>query len=508
MRMGLFGRKKAPAPPPHPRREPRIDLPLNERSLGRVFEGCVDFKTRVLYVAGDAQRQVTLCYVAGMVRLERACDYVLRPLSRSAALRDAPDMGAVYEQMLHGGICDLTVKRVTAVDEAVFALIDGDTLLLFPDGRALSFSTGTEEKRSVSDPEDEPAVKGAKDSFVESLRTNTSLVRRRLRAPELRVEERIVGRQSVTPVDLLYLNGIANEDTVAAVRRRLDGIDISALLMPGDLEEYINDTAATAFPLITYTQRPDRFCEGLAAGYVGVIADGIPQGYLLPATLGGQMRTGQERSQHWMVASSVLLLRYACLLLSLLLPALYLAAVTFHPEIIPTKLALSIAAAKTDVPFSAVFEVIVMLLAFEVLQEAGQRLPASIGQSVSIIGGLVVGSAAVDAKIVSPAVLIVVAAAGIAGYTMPSQDLLGALRLWRLVLAVLAALLGLWGVTLGALMLICHLAELRRYGVAYLTPFAAKAGEQVEGHTVIRQPLPRVKLRELFLKTNNRRNQK
>ena len=240
---------------------------------------------------------------------------------------------------------------------------------------------------------------------------------------------------------------------------------------------------------------------------MGLLIDGIPLGYLLPGDIQQFFKTGQDRSENWIVASVLTALRYGCMLITLFLPALYIAAVMFHPEMIPLKLALSINAAKRDVPFTTVFEVLVMLLAFEVIQEAGLRLPAAIGQTVSILGGLVVGSAAVDAKIVSPAVLIVVAAAGIAGYTMPSQDLAGALRIWRFLLATAASLAGAFGMVLAGAVLVCRLACLESFGVAYLTPFASNAGEQREGHVILRQPLFRVKLREKRLHTRNRRNQ-
>ena len=207
-----------------------------------------------------------------------------------------------------------------------------------------------------------------------------------------------------------------------------------------------------------------------------------------------------------MAASALLALRYLCMLTTLFLPALYIAAVTFHLELLPTRLALAIVAAKQDVPFTTIFEVLAMLAAFEVIQEAGLRLPSSIGQTVSILGGLVVGSAAVEARIVSPVVLIVVAAAGIAGYTMPSQDFAAALRLWRFGFAVLAAVAGMFGVAMGGLLLICHLSGLESFGVAYLTPFAA-GGTGRAADAVLRRPLPFVKLREPALRTPNRRNQ-
>ncbi len=505
--MGFFGTKKD-VPPPHPRREPRFDLPVTPDAIAGVFDRCADFDRRTLYLNNDPSRQVEMMYIAGQVRNERVNDYVLRPLTQNGALSACPDMDAAFDLMAKGGLYTLSVQIRDTADQVIFDLIDGSVALFFPGKtRVLTLSAGTEEKRSVSDPENEPDVKGARDSFVESLRTNTSLVRRRFRAPELKVEEQIVGRQSLTPVDVLYVEGIADPDLAEQVKARLEKIDIDALLMTGSLEQYITEESRTAFPLTVYTERPDRFTVGLAEGRVGVLVDGIPMGWLFPATLDSFFRTGQDRTDSWAVAAALSVLRYLCVLVTLFLPGLYAAAVLFHPELIPVKLSLSIIAAKADVPFSTLAEVLVMLLAFEVLQEAGLRLPSSIGQTVSILGGLVVGSAAVEAKLVSPAVLVVVAIAGIAGYTAPSQDFAGALRIWRFALSVLGGVLGLAGLALGGAVLIYRLARMETFGVAYLTPFASNAGKQREGHTVIQEPLPKVKTRPDYLNTKNRRNQ-
>lgn len=371
----------------------------------------------------------------------------------------------------------------------------------------ISYFAATEEKRALSPPENEPSLKGARDSFVESLRTNTSLVRRRLRAPELKIAEVIAGRQTVTPVDILYIEGITNPDLVAETKRRLAAVDTDELLQTASLEELIVDEVDTAFPMIAYTERPDRFCAGLVEGRVGVIVDGIPLGYLLPGTVGQFFKTGQDRAQNWVAASFLSVLRYLCMLLSLFLPAWYVAAVNFHPEMIPARLAWSISEAKTDVPFSTIFEVLIMLLAFEAVQEAGLRLPGAIGQTASILGGLVVGSAAVEASIVSPVVLIVVAIAGIAGYTVPSQEFAAALRIWRFGLAIAASLGGLFGVMALAAVLVYRLAQLESFGVPYLTPFAASGDERAQGHGVIRWPTHWVKFRERALGTQNQRRQ-
>lgn len=504
--MGLFGRRQETVPP-HPRKEPRIDLPLTADSIKKVFNNCVDFGSRTLFLAGDPEKQVELFFISGMVRMERVGDYVLRPLAQDERLRQVARDQA-FALMAGGSLYNLGVEVRDTMDQVVSDLIDGNCILLFPGKpQALSFNVGTEEKRSIGEPENEPALKGARDSFVENLRTNTSLIRRHIKAPELRIAEQVVGRQSLTPVDVVWVEGLTDPDLVREVSGRLERIDIDALLATGNLEEYLVDEVDTAFPMIALTERPDRFCQGLMEGRVGILLEGIPLGYLAPGTVGKFFTTGQDSSSNWMVASCIAVLRYLCVLITLFLPGLYVAAVTFHPEMIPVKLALSINAAKTDVPFTTVFEVLIMLVAFEILQEAGLRLPAPIGQTVSILGGLVVGSAAVEAKIVSPAVLIVVAVAGIAGYTVPNQDFAGALRIWRFLITAAASAAGAAGLILAGMTMVCRLARLESFGVAYLTPFAANAGEQVEGHAVLRRPLVRVKLRPAALRPRNRRNQ-
>ena len=393
---------------PHPRREPRFPGPLTLEGVEQIFEGCSDFAERTALLHNDPQRQVTLCYINGMVRGERINDYLLRPLAQDPRLSAVSEAEA-FQLLGQGALYNLYVERRTTLDQAAVDLTMGWCVLFFP-GRmdALSFFVGTEEKRAVGQSENEPALKGARDSFVESILTNTSLVRRRLRAPELKVRQHVVGRQSLTPAMVVYLDGIADPDTVKRVEEKLDAIDIDGVESAGNLEEYLTDASRTPFPLMPFTQRPDRFCAGLLEGRVGLLCDGLPFGYLLPGTMDQFFRTSQDRAFNWMTASMLLLLRYFCMAATLLIPGLYIALVTFHPEAIPVKLALSIVAAKQEVPFSTVFEVLIMLVAFEVLQEAGLRLPSSIGQTVSILGGLVVGSAAVEAKLVSPAVLVVV----------------------------------------------------------------------------------------------------
>ncbi len=497
MRVGVF-ETKGPVDGPHPRKEPRLTQPLTVEGLGEVFRDCADFKKREVCVGGDPARRLTLCYLEGVVRNERVSDYVLRPIAQNGELARVGEE-KMFALMRDGALYNLTAAQRTTTDEAAADLIGGFCLIFFPGRReVLSFFVGTEEKRSVGQPENEPSVKGARDSFVETVRTNTAMVRRRLRAPELRIAEHVVGRQTLTPVDVLWLEGIADPVVVERVQERIAKMDIDGIQTTGNLEEYIIDRLDTPFPLVASTQRPDWFCGGLLEGRVGVLCEGQPMGWLLPGTFGQFFQTNQDKTSNWMLATAVRALRWVCMFITLLLPALYVAVVTFQPEVIPVKLAMSIAAAKREVPFSTVFEVLIMLVSFEVLQEAGLRLPGPIGQTVSILGGLVVGSAAVEARIVSPAVLITVAMAGIAGYTMPNQDFGGALRLWRFGLTILASIWGLFGLVLGGAALIYHLAGLESFGQPYLSG----------GDRVARGPLPLEKWRERVRLPLNRRNQR
>jgi hypothetical protein len=499
--MGYFGRKK-PHIPPHKRREPEIDLPLSLPSVEQVFQNCCDFSKKEIQL-GERRKTATLCWIDGMVRMERVSEYLICPLSRLPK-----EGGDVAEWILSGGVWSLDGGEAEDMDSLCRKIVEGSVALFLPDGRCLTFSLSTEEKRSVERPQVESAVKGAKDSFTESVRTNTSLVRRRLKTPFLRVEEGIVGRQSQTQVDLLWVDGITNVHLVDEVRQRLAEIDIDAVLSNGNLEEYLVDDGVTAFPQILFTERPDRLCSGLMEGRAAILIDGLPCGYLVPGNIAQFLRTPQDKNYNYVTASALSVIRWLCLLITLFLPGVYVGMATFHFEMLPTKLMRSIIASKQEVPFGTAVEVLGLLLAFEILQEAGLRLPQNIGQTVSIIGGLVVGQSAVEAKIVSPVVIIVVAVAGIAGYTMPNQDFANALRIWRFGITIAGALAGLFGVCVVGFLLAGHLAGLESFGVAYLTPFAADSGEQTEGHAVLRLPLKKTKLRELYLHPGNKRNQR
>ena len=432
-----------------------------------IFVNAGDFEQRTVLAGGQT---LTAFFIDGLTSGGDIAEYVLRPLGR---LAPGP-MQAVYDRALCGGVWCASVSAADSPDAAAQKLVNGFCVVVFPGlPQALCFEAKTGEKRGISAPEAENTVRGAKDAFTETVRTNTSLIRRHLRNPRLRLEECVIGTESLTNVTLCYLDGVTPPERVARMRTRLGEIRLRGLLSPASVEETVTGARRTAFPMMEYTERTDKFCQGLLAGQVGLLVDGLPEGFLAPVSLGRLMQSPEDRAVDHVSATCVRVLRYLAGLASLLLPGLYAAMAMYHQGMIPTKLLEAIIESKQNVPFPTILEVLGLLAAFEILQEAGLHLPQAIGTAVSIIGGLVVGTAAVDAKLVSPAALIVTASAGICGFALPSRDLSDALRIWRFALAALGGLAGLFGVTVGALALLLHLAGLSSLGEAYLAPFSA-----------------------------------
>ena len=472
---------------------------VDGRALTAQFEGAADFETRKVLCGGQL---LTVLFLDGLTSGGDIAEQVVRPL---AQMTDEAREEVLYTRALQGGVWCASVKEPESTQQAAELLVNGFCVILFPkSGKALGCEVKTGEKRSPSPPETENTVKGAKDAFTETLRTNTSLVRRHLRTPGLRLTETVIGKRTLTKVTVCWIGGLTDPELPRRMQERLSSIDIDGALSPAAIEEYVTGSRRTAFPLLEYTERTDHFCQGLLDGQVGLLTDGLPLGYLAPVGLGRLMRSPEDRATDFFSASMLRLLRYAALGVSLLLPALYAAMAMFHQQMLPTKLLLSIIESKQNVPFSTLLEVLGLLCAFELLQQAGLHLPQAVGTAVSIIGGLVVGTAAVDAKLVSPAALIVTASSGICGFTLPNRELSDAVRLWRFVLTVLAGLWGLFGVTVGLLLLLTELAGLESLGRSYLSPFGRA---EVKG-ALVRPRLVRQKWRDGALKPMDDQNQR
>ena len=472
---------------------------VDGRALTAQFEDAADFETRKVLCGGQL---LTVLFLDGLTSGRDIAEQVVRPL---AQMTDEAREEVLYTRALQGGVWCASVKEPESTQQAAELLVNGFCVILFPkSGKALGCEVKTGEKRSPSPPETENTVKGAKDAFTETLRTNTSLVRRHLRTPGLRLAEKVIGKRTLTKVTVCWIDRLTDPELPRRMQERLSSIDIDGALSPAAIEEYVTGSRRTAFPLLEYTERTDHFCQGLLDGQVGLLADGLPLGYLAPVGLGRLMRSPEDRATDFFSASMLRLLRYAALGVSLLLPALYAAMAMFHQQMLPTKLLLSIIESKQNVPFSTLLEVLGLLCAFELLQQAGLHLPQAVGTAVSIIGGLVVGTAAVDAKLVSPAALIVTASSGICGFTLPNRELSDAVRLWRFVLTVLAGLWGLFGVTVGLLLLLTELAGLESLGRSYLSPFGRA---EVKG-ALVRPRLVRQKWRDGALKPMDDQNQR
>ena len=482
---------------PTPRPDPMYPGPLTDQNIRASFSGAGDFTARDLHCGGNT---IHTYYIDGLTSGGDISEYVFKPLFENAA----GDMRQAHHLALSGGVYNAPTVACKDLDDAAMKLVNGFCVGLFPNVGAVAFEAKTGVNRGPSAPEEENTVKGPKDAFVENVRINTSLIRRHLRSPDLRLYETKVGRRSLTNVTVAWLEGITNPELVEKMKTRLDAIDIDGFLTPAAVEEYVTGSRATAFPLIQYTERTDKFCQALLDGRVGLLVDGLPLAYLAPTDLGYLMESAEDRGRDFITASCVRVLRYLALLMSLLVPGIYIAIATFHQEIIPLPMLRAIIDSKKAVPFSTVTEVLGLLIAFELLQESGVHLPQAVGQSVSVVGGIVVGSAAVEAGLISPVALIAVSIAGICGFVLPNRDLAEGVRVWRFGFALLSAVKGLWGTAAGFLILVIHLSGLRCLDVPYLLlNYRIK-----EGGGILRPRLRSMKYRTRKLNQKDRRNQR
>lgn len=488
----------------HPRVIPHFDMPVNSQTVKNIFADCDDFQTRSIDCGLLGRTEVFVCWLDGTVGGEELSRDILRPLTDF--LRCG---GADPERLLSGAVYSGTAVRRDDTDSLVRDLTCGCCAVIFDElACAVTFEIRSPSaQRGISEPTIEKSLKGGKDSFTETLRTNTALVRKRIKNPSLKIKSTLLGRKSETSAAVMYVDGVADPATVEELCRRLDAIDIDGVLATGCIEELIVDHPKSPFPQLLHTERPDRFSRQLLNGRVGLIVDGLPIGFMLPATFSEFLRVPQDDSQNFIVNSALSVIRWFATVIALVLPALYVAIAMYHQEMIPTKLLVSIIESKQNVPFPTSLEVIGMLIAFELLQEAGLRLPNPIGDTVSIIGALIVGQSAVEASVISPIAVIVVAFAGICGFAQPSQDMGAALRLGRFLLVIAAILSGLFGVTALLCLIVWYLCTMDSFGVSYTAPLSGGSPDSIVS-TFLRAPKSADKYRETELNTPDRRNQK
>ncbi|MDG5789949.1 spore germination protein [Evansella sp. AB-P1] len=413
-------------------------------------------------------------YVDGLVNEEVVEKTILTPMiDRSYKLESTSEIKGealietIYEQL----ISTPSVAIVNTINEGIDGILSGDTFLLVDTcDQGFILSTKGWASRGIDAPETEPVIRGPRDGFSENIRTNTSLVRRRIRDTNFNIDALKIGKRSRTDVGVGYIEGIVNEGLVKEVKDRLNRIDIDAVLESGYIEELISDAPLSPFVTIQSTERPDKVAASLYEGRVAIFVDNTPFVLLAPAHFWQFLQASDDYYNNYLMGTFFRLIRYSAFIISLTLPSIYVMLASFHQEMIPTPLAVAIAAGREAIPFPVLLEAIIMEIAFELMREAGLRMPKPIGQAVSIVGSLIIGQAAVEAGLVSPIMVIVVATTGIAAFSIPHYDASYSIRLLRFPILLASGTLGLLGFSAVITLLALHAFSLRSFGEAYLSP--------------------------------------
>ena len=422
--------------------------------------------------AGLKRRATVVAYLNEMVDRQYLEDSVVSGLMRVGDHLDRVLTSSAVIDILRERV--LTVAQATTtkdLDDIAKGISAGNCAVLV-DGckEALVCQVQGWKSRSIQDPTSESTISGPKEGFVESLDDNVSLLRRYILSNHLRVEYFRSGRVTATRIALAYVSGIASDRLAQEGRRRLSRIDVEGV--SSSLEEHIEDGALSLFPTLLRTQRTDRAIAALLEGRLVFLVDGNPDILVAPATISMFLSSPEDYYERFWVGTSLRIVRMMALLLSLLLPGLYVAVTTFHQESLPTRLILAIAAQREGIPFPALVEALLIEVLFEILREAGVRLPRIQGPAVSIIGALILGDAAIRARLVSPAMVVVVAATGVSSFVSPATSFQNSIRILRFAFIIAAAAMGIFGMSIVFFVMLIHLNSLRSFGVPYLEPYS------------------------------------
>ncbi len=451
-----------------------------------------DIKIReFLITVKSKQYKAFIVYIDGMVNDESINDFILSPLM----LRNRSniyDGSQVISEAITNNISIRKVKKlnipdyiydsllpqndVTKVDsfDKIADDVSSGNCLLFVDTINYSFDISVKkyEKRSIAEPKNEPVIMGSQEAFVENLRTNTSMIRRNLCNENLIIENITIGTADKNKCAVCYLKNIASSDLVAEVKYRLNNLDIDYLVSIGELSQLIKDDAHTSIPEMVLTERVDKATSYILEGRVVVISNGAPYVLVMPVTLFDFLSSPEDFNINYIFANLLRFIRVLSLILTLLLPGLYIAITTFHSELIPTELLFSIVASRSKVPFMVIVEIIMMEVSFEIIREAGLRVPSPLGSTVGIVGALILGQAAVEADIVSPILIIIIAITAITSFAIPDYNLGFHLRICRFIYSILGFLAGFMGIALGIFIHIAVIGSLKSFGVSFLAPYA------------------------------------
>lgn len=468
--------------------EAALNMPENEDVIFRRFE--------------SNNLKICIVYVEGLADEKKIGDFVLRSLRAGKnsykSVTDGDPLGFFQIHMLEMP----QAKRISICGQAVQQVIAGMTCLLV-DGsdEALMMETRSYPNRGVGIPTNEAVVNGSHEGFNENLRTNISLIRRYVQSPELLSEKISVGTGVPTMVSMVYLKGVASESSIAEVRKRLKCIKCSAVMGIGAIQQLIEDHPFALLPQMLQTERPDRVASCIEDGQIAILAENSPYALVVPVTIFHLIHSSDDSFLRWQYGSALRIVRLLGLLISLILPSLYIALTLYHSHLIPMPLLTSIAESRANVPFPIVAEVLFMEFSFYLINEAGLRTPAQIGSAFGIVGALIIGQTAVSASIISPILIIIIALTGLGNYVVPNYSFGIGVILYRLMLIALSALLGLYGLMIGLFMIFAHLCSMKSFGVYYMAPIAPRRRHNPD--ILLRLPVWLQKHAGFFSRQNN-----
>lgn len=474
------------------------NLQTNIDNLYNTLDKPDDLKIRTL-TFGDIDIKSAFAFIEGIVDPQTVHESILGNLEQQEQLPEESD--SLFEHIYEKSISVNDVQKVNSFEDLTNSLLAGSTILMI-DGVACAMVIDTigGEERAIEEPVSETLIRGPRSGFVENIQTNLALIRRRAKDADLRFKTYTVGTRSKTTIVLAYVDGIINPDYLEEAKKRIESIDIDIIPESGYVEEWIEDSFLSPFPQISNTERPDTLVGAMMQGKFAIIVDGTPFALFAPITFPNLLQSPEDYYERWLLGSLLRILRYFGAFNSIFLPALYIALIGLQPGLVPTHLAFSIAGTREGVPFPPVVEAILMVVTMEMLQEAGARLPQTIGQTIGIVGGLVIGEAAVQAGVVSPIMVIVIALTAISNFTIPTYSVGISFRIVRFLFIIAAGMFGLYGIVLVYIMINIHFVNLKSFGVPYSSSFAPFYPS--DWHDIIvRTPLQTIKSRPGSLNT-------
>ncbi|MCP3772972.1 spore germination protein [Paenibacillus sp. MZ04-78.2] len=483
------------------------DLAANSRMIMNVIGHNHDVVLRELAI-GSRGIKAAVIYISGLVESQKLNEYVIKPLLLMEISQEVAMTGKLKEEMMTHVVKLEDVGELNDLNGCIESILDGKSVLIadgVTGGIVLNTSGGT--RRSINEPVSETLVRGPREGFIESIETNISLLRRSIKDPAFTMLKTTLGRRTKRSVAVAFMDGIVNDHIVETVMLRLGKIDIDDVPESGYIEQFIEDNHYSPFPQSMSTERPDKVVSALLEGRVAILLDGTPFVLVVPVTFPMLLQSPEDYYERWPIGSLVRLLRFVIAFFALFLPSIYIACTSYHPGLIPTRLAMSITASREGVPFPTLVEALIMEVTIEILREAGIRLPKPIGQAVGIVGGLVIGEAAVRAGIVSPIMVIVVAVTAISSFALPQYGISISIRILRFFMMFAAAVFGLYGIMLVFLLVCSHVMKLKSFGVNYAGTFVHYRLNDWKD-TFVRFPLQLMRKRPEFLKPGERKRAK